>query len=176
MEVRENECQISQFDLCIHNFCEYTGKILNISCLRCHSVKFDIHYLGLPWENFFGVTTDEKERMQYAIILVLNVLVDSILNSMQLYIHVWCQGPDLNLGHIGGRRVLPLLFHLCSQFILQKPGCSNWKATGLKSKLECTIASSLNAKTAVFALFCRSPWFSSGLSVLHTKCTALWSN
>ena len=60
MEVRENECQISQFDLCIHNYCEYTGKILKISCVRCHSVKFDIiHYLGPPREIFFGVTTDD---------------------------------------------------------------------------------------------------------------------
>ena len=34
-------------------------KILKISCVKCYnSVKFDIHFLGLPWEIFFGVTTD----------------------------------------------------------------------------------------------------------------------
>ena len=36
MGVRENEN------------CENTGKILKISCVRCHLVKFDIHFLGLP--------------------------------------------------------------------------------------------------------------------------------
>ena len=35
-------------------------KILKISCVKCYnSVKFDIHFLGLPWEIFFGVTTDQ---------------------------------------------------------------------------------------------------------------------
>ena len=34
--------------------CDYTGKILKISCLRCNSVKFDIH-----GNFFFGVTTDD---------------------------------------------------------------------------------------------------------------------
>ena len=35
-------------------------KILKISCVKCYnSVKFDIHFLGLPWEIFFGVTTDD---------------------------------------------------------------------------------------------------------------------
>ena len=31
-----------------HKNCENTGKILKISCVRCHFVKFDIHFLGLP--------------------------------------------------------------------------------------------------------------------------------
>ena len=38
---------------------ENTGKILRISCVRCHFVKFDIYFLGLSSEIFFGVTTDE---------------------------------------------------------------------------------------------------------------------
>ena len=42
-----------------HKNCDYTGKILKISCVRCNSVKFDIHFLGLPWEMFFCVTTDD---------------------------------------------------------------------------------------------------------------------
>ena len=31
--------------------CDYTGKILKTSCVRCNSVKFDIHLLGLPWDS-----------------------------------------------------------------------------------------------------------------------------
>ena len=30
-----------------HKNCDYTGKILKISCVRCNSVKYDIHFLGL---------------------------------------------------------------------------------------------------------------------------------
>ena len=28
--------------------CEKTGTVLKISCARCHFVKFDIYFLGLP--------------------------------------------------------------------------------------------------------------------------------
>ena len=38
-----------------HKNCENTGKILNISCVRCNFVKFDIHFLGtrfLSTENY----------------------------------------------------------------------------------------------------------------------------
>ena len=35
-----------------HKNCDYTGKILKISCVRCNFVKFDIHFLGLPQETF----------------------------------------------------------------------------------------------------------------------------
>ena len=38
--------------------CENTGKVLKISCVRCHFVKFKICFLGLPQEIFFGVITD----------------------------------------------------------------------------------------------------------------------
>ena len=31
-----------------HKNCDYTGKILKISCVTCNFVKFDIHFLGLP--------------------------------------------------------------------------------------------------------------------------------
>ena len=41
-----------------HENCENTGKILKISSVRCNFVKFDIHFLGLPSEIFFGVTID----------------------------------------------------------------------------------------------------------------------
>ena len=52
MGVRENECQITQE---LSN----TGKILKISCVRCNFVKFDMHFLGLPLEIFFGVIADD---------------------------------------------------------------------------------------------------------------------
>ena len=42
-----------------HKNCENTGKIPKISRVRCHFVKFDIHFLRLPWEIFFGVITDD---------------------------------------------------------------------------------------------------------------------
>ena len=41
-----------------HKNCENTGKILKISPVRCNFVKFDVHFLGLPSEIFFGVTID----------------------------------------------------------------------------------------------------------------------
>ena len=32
-----------------HKNCDiYTFKILKISCVRCNSVRFDFHFLGLP--------------------------------------------------------------------------------------------------------------------------------
>ena len=40
----ESEKTIVKF----HLNCENTGKILKISCVRCHLVKFDILFLGLP--------------------------------------------------------------------------------------------------------------------------------
>ena len=42
-----------------HKNCKNTGKILKISCVRCNFVKFDIHFLGVPQEIFFGVITDD---------------------------------------------------------------------------------------------------------------------
>ena len=41
-----------------HKNCENTSKILKISCVRCHFVKFDIYFLGISQEIFFGVITD----------------------------------------------------------------------------------------------------------------------
>ena len=38
-----------------HKNCDYTGKILLISCVRCNFVKFDIHFLRLPREIVFDV-------------------------------------------------------------------------------------------------------------------------
>ena len=43
----------------LHRNCENKGKILKISCERCNFVKFDIHFLGLPQESFFGINADD---------------------------------------------------------------------------------------------------------------------
>ena len=43
----------------LHKNCQNTGKILKISCVRCNFVKFDMHFLGLPVEIFFGVIADD---------------------------------------------------------------------------------------------------------------------
>ena len=43
----------------LHKNCQNTGKILKISCVRCNFVKFDMHFLGLPLEIFFGVIADD---------------------------------------------------------------------------------------------------------------------
>ena len=43
----------------LHKNCQNIGKILKISCVRCNFVKFDIHFLGLPLEIFFGVIADD---------------------------------------------------------------------------------------------------------------------
>ena len=42
-----------------HKNCENTSKILKISCVRCNSVKSDIHFLGHSEEVFFSVITDD---------------------------------------------------------------------------------------------------------------------
>ena len=36
-----------------HKKCENTGKILKISCVRSNFVKFNIHFLRLPWEIYY---------------------------------------------------------------------------------------------------------------------------
>ena len=84
-----------------HKNRDYTGKILKLSSVRCNFVKFDIHFLTLPWEIFFGVTTDHLLHLKplknvkknaiffklfcYKIFVpwklkLLNFLVDSILS------------------------------------------------------------------------------------------------
>ena len=60
MGIRENECQISQNDIFYLHFSEYS-----LHSTDTHTdtftilVKFDIHFLGLPCEIFFGVITDD---------------------------------------------------------------------------------------------------------------------
>ena len=39
-------------------FKSYTWNFQNFNCVITIIVKFDIHFLGLPWEFYFGVTTD----------------------------------------------------------------------------------------------------------------------
>ena len=42
-----------------HKNCENAGKILKTSCARCHFVKFDIYFLELLQEIYFGVITED---------------------------------------------------------------------------------------------------------------------
>ena len=49
MAAQENECRIAQNYL-LH---------MNFTCIITILVKFDIYFLGLPWEIFFSVTTDD---------------------------------------------------------------------------------------------------------------------
>ena len=53
MEARENECQISQNYILHMKFLKFYLYIIPIL------VKFDIHFLRLPWEIFFSVTADD---------------------------------------------------------------------------------------------------------------------
>ena len=69
-----------------HGITPYTWNFQNFKCVIPILVKFDIHFLGLPWEIFFGVTTDDllhlqplknvKQRMQnslnYSVFLFLS--------------------------------------------------------------------------------------------------------
>ena len=48
-----------------HKNFDYTGEIQKISCVRCNSVKFDIHFLRLPWDIFFSVTTDDLLHVKH---------------------------------------------------------------------------------------------------------------
>ena len=42
-----------------HRIPSYAWNFQNFTCVFTILVKFDIHFLGLPWEIFFGVTTDD---------------------------------------------------------------------------------------------------------------------
>ena len=57
-----------------HKITSYTLNFQNFSCVFTILVKFDIHFLGIPCEIFFGVITDDHlhlwllknvKRMQY---------------------------------------------------------------------------------------------------------------
>ena len=52
MGARENECQISQKYI-------FHMKFQRFTCVLTILVKFDICFLGLPWEIFFGIITDD---------------------------------------------------------------------------------------------------------------------
>ena len=52
MGARENECQISQ-NYILHM------KFQNFTSFFTILVKLDIYFLGIPWEIFFGVATDD---------------------------------------------------------------------------------------------------------------------
>ena len=53
MNARENECQIFSQNYILNI------KFQNLTSVFTILVQFDIHFLGLPQEIFFGVTTDD---------------------------------------------------------------------------------------------------------------------
>ena len=84
-----------------HKITSYTWNFQNFTCVITILVKFDIHFLGLPWEIFFGVTTDDLLHLKplknvkknaiffklfwYKVFVLwklklLNFLMDSVLN------------------------------------------------------------------------------------------------
>ena len=103
MGARENECKF-------HRITSYTWNFQNFKCVITILVKFDIHFLGLPREIFFGVTTDDlshlqplknvKRRMHNSLsysgcfvfvhwkLKLLNFLVDSLLNYRYAYVEI----------------------------------------------------------------------------------------
>ena len=42
-----------------HKIASYTWDFQNFTCIFTILVKFDNYFLGLPWEIFFGVITDD---------------------------------------------------------------------------------------------------------------------
>ena len=59
---------------------QIAGTILKISCVRCHFVKSDIHFLGLPYGIFFSVITDnftsialERCKKEYSMVSIILV-------------------------------------------------------------------------------------------------------
>ena len=42
-----------------HRVTSYTWNLKNFTYVITILVKFDFHFLGIPWEIFFGVTTDD---------------------------------------------------------------------------------------------------------------------
>jgi len=47
-----------------HRITSYTRNFQNFSCVITILVKFDVHFLGLPQELLFGVTTDHLLRLK----------------------------------------------------------------------------------------------------------------
>ena len=79
-----------------HGITSYTWNFQNFKCVITILVKFDIHFLGLPWEIFFGVTTDDLLHLKplknkvfvHWKLKSLNFLADSILNYQYAYVEI----------------------------------------------------------------------------------------
>ena len=57
-EKRNCEGEPQKMNVKFHRNTSYTWNFQNFTCVITILVKFEIHFLGLPWEFFFGVTTD----------------------------------------------------------------------------------------------------------------------
>ena len=92
-----------------HRITPYTWNFQNFNSVITILVKFDIHFLGLPWDIFFGVTTDDLLRLKplknlkknaiffklfwysgfvHWKLKLLNFLVDSIINYQYAYVEI----------------------------------------------------------------------------------------
>ena len=108
------------------NTTSYAWNFQNFTCVITILVKLDIYFLGLPWEIFLGVTTDDllhrqplkKKRMQYSLnysgtrvcplkIKITQYLVDSVLRSSWRVRQHW---------RYHGNRVLTVMFFLDLHF------------------------------------------------------------
>ena len=75
----ESECQISQ------NYI-LQMKVLEFTCIITILVKFDVYFLGLPWEIFFGVTTDHLLHLKP----LKNVKKNAILFKLIILLQDFC--------------------------------------------------------------------------------------
>ena len=48
-----------------HRITSYTWNFQNFTCVITILVKFDIHFLGLPWEIFIAVATDDLLHLKH---------------------------------------------------------------------------------------------------------------
>ena len=79
-----------------HKKCENTGKILKISCVRSNFVKFNIHFLGLPWEIYYRwliISSALEECNILSIILLqgfcpLKIKITQFPDGFRLKLHV----------------------------------------------------------------------------------------
>ena len=140
-----------------HKITSYTWNFQNFTCVITILVKFDIHFLGLPWEIFFGVTTDDLLHLKplknvkknaiffklfwYKVFVhwklklpVLNFLVDSVLNLTILYSKEgagsWLLRKTRGVRNPNFHVAITHASHICSHFHKERMECKerNWSA------------------------------------------------
>ena len=146
-----------------HRITSHTWNFQNFNCVITILVKFDIHFFGIPWEIFFGITTDDLLHLKplknfkknaiffklfwYSVFVhwklkLLNFLVDSIVNYQYAYVeihfHPWF-----------------ILFKKEKKTFILKPRKTCNKTLSFQELVACTAAGGLFAVCRVlFSLFC----------------------